>query len=181
MSETQTQESKTTTEGSAETLTNKDIRYRAQYKQAVQDHEAYKAKVESEKKQLSELATLTAQEKKAIENKIVDMQSRLIDSELKVAATAAGLQDLDFVKLIDKSNLKIDEAGNVTGVKEAVEEFKKQKAFLFQPERRQHSTNNASFPEQRDQPNMRSAHEMNEDEWKSKAALMRAGNFKSLV
>jgi hypothetical protein len=57
---------------------------------------------------------------------------RLINAEVRSAATALGLQDTDTLKLLDTSTLTInDDTGAVAGVAELLAEFKKSKPFLF--------------------------------------------------
>ena len=63
--------------------------------------------------------------------RITKMQQRVIESDLKAQAVAAGLEDLDLLPLLDRSGIKMDDDGNVTGVKEAIESFKAKKPDYF--------------------------------------------------
>ena len=63
--------------------------------------------------------------------RITKMQQRVIESDLKAQAVAAGLEDLDLLPLLDRSGIKMDDDGNVTGVKEAIEAFKTKKPDYF--------------------------------------------------
>jgi len=56
---------------------------------------------------------------------------RIINTELKAAAVALGIQDTDALKLVDISTLKVDENGEVAGVTELLEAFKTAKPYLF--------------------------------------------------
>jgi hypothetical protein len=58
---------------------------------------------------------------------------RIIGSEIKAAVVEAGIQDIDLVHLpqFDRSKITVDAEGNVKGVKEAVEAFKKAKPEYF--------------------------------------------------
>lgn len=63
--------------------------------------------------------------------RITKMQQRVIESDLKAQAVAAGLEDLDLLPLLDRSGIKMDDDGNVTGIKEAIESFKAKKPDYF--------------------------------------------------
>lgn len=99
--------------------------------------EARKAaeELEKTKKELEE--TRTGADKRVQEEvgkltqRVTKMQQRVMDSELKSMAVAAGLEDLDLLPLIDKSSIKIDDDGNVTGVQEAIDAFKTKKPNYF--------------------------------------------------
>jgi hypothetical protein len=58
---------------------------------------------------------------------------RIINAELRIEATKAGMVDLDGLKLLDqdKAGVALDDDGNVTGAAEAMEVLKKTKPFLF--------------------------------------------------
>lgn len=56
---------------------------------------------------------------------------RLVKSEVRAQALAAGLIDKDVLSLMDISEITIDDDGEVTGVDEAIEAFKTSKPYLF--------------------------------------------------
>lgn len=58
-------------------------------------------------------------------------EQRLIDAELKIAADEFGLQDFDAFKMADLSGVKVNEKGEITGIKEVVETLKTSKPYLF--------------------------------------------------
>jgi hypothetical protein len=103
-------------------------------------------KVEEERKQSemseieklqAQLEKLTKQAEEAEQVKVKSLESankRLVKSEFKVLAKDLGVRkdalDDAFV-LADMSSVQIDDEGNVTGVKEALEALKKSKAYLF--------------------------------------------------
>jgi hypothetical protein len=74
------------------------------------------------------------------------MEKRVIDAELKAQAIAAGLQDLDFIKLIDASEIKLSEDGKIEGLEKAVNDFKVSKPALFAAEKRISSSKNEKLP-----------------------------------
>ena len=58
-------------------------------------------------------------------------QSAVTDNAIIAAASSAGVQDVDaVVKLIDRSNVKLDDNGNLTGVTEAVKALLEAKPYL---------------------------------------------------
>lgn len=67
-------------------------------------------------------------------------EQRVIRAELKAEALKAGMVDLDGLKLADLSKVKINEAGEVEGATELMEELKKAKPYLFA------ATQNSSTP-----------------------------------
>lgn len=57
---------------------------------------------------------------------------RIINAEVKAIAISLGLQDVDAIKLLDTSSLKVDETtGEVAGVAELLATFKTAKPYLF--------------------------------------------------
>jgi small-conductance mechanosensitive channel len=57
---------------------------------------------------------------------------RLVDAEIKVFAKDAGFADVtDAVALVDRTSIQVDEQGNVTGAKEAIEALAKAKPHLI--------------------------------------------------
>jgi hypothetical protein len=126
-----------------------------------------KAEEERKQSEMSEVEKLQAQlqkfeqqAKEAEETKLKTLESankRLIKSEFKVLAKDLGVRkdalDDAFV-LADMSSVEIDDEGNVTGVKEALESLKKAKAYLFgvteyaDPSPGQHETKRDNAQEQ---------------------------------
>jgi hypothetical protein len=95
---------------------------------------------------------------------------RLIRAEAKAEAIRAGMIDLDGLKLIDMSNFSIAADGEVTGVVEAMAQFRKAKPWLF-------GTGSSSTPAVVPpvQPGrLRMATEMSDSEYKAaRAALVK--------
>jgi len=58
-------------------------------------------------------------------------EARLIRAELKSAALAAGMIDLDGLKLADLSGLSIDESGEIAGAEALLAELRRAKPWLF--------------------------------------------------
>ncbi|KAF1003125.1 MAG: hypothetical protein GAK28_04926 [Luteibacter sp.] len=56
---------------------------------------------------------------------------RIIRAELKAVAIKAGIVDLDGLKLVDLSKVKLNEQGEVEGADALIEELKTAKPYLF--------------------------------------------------
>lgn len=66
-----------------------------------------------------------------LDRQLQAVNQRLVAAEVKVAAAELGIRDADAaMKLMDAANVKVDDAGNVTGVKEALETLLKDKPYL---------------------------------------------------
>ena len=110
----------------------------------------YKSALRETKKQLEDI--LATQQKAKEENlkqqekykelyeeeqkKNIDMQTKFTDqyisNALQVAALSAGISKIEYIKLIDKSKVKLDDDTNeIIGVDELVESFKKDNPELF--------------------------------------------------
>lgn len=63
-------------------------------------------------------------------------KNKAADAELRAAATAAGLQDLDILGLsiVDRSKLVIDDEGNVSGADVVIADLKAKKPNYFTPQ-----------------------------------------------
>ncbi|MDR3736043.1 MAG: hypothetical protein P4L10_10970 [Acidobacteriaceae bacterium] len=58
-------------------------------------------------------------------------QARVIRAEIKAAAIKAGMIDLDGLKMLDLSGIKLNEAGDVEGAEALLDAAKKAKPYLF--------------------------------------------------
>ena len=71
----------------------------------------------------------------ALERQLTEVQLRteaqLVRAELKAEAIRAGMVDLDGLKLIDPSEVKLDAHGEVEGALALMARFKKAKPWLF--------------------------------------------------
>lgn len=94
--------------------------------------------------------------------------ARVIRSELKALAIAAGMVDLDGLKLADLSTVKIKD-GEVEGAAEMMEALKKAKPYLFGNA----TTSGTHKVPSSDKPKLKLATEMTKEEYAtSKAALI---------
>lgn len=85
---------------------------------------------DAEDAKLSESERATKQQQDS-EKAIAAANTRIINAEIKVAASAAGAHDPDAVlALIDREGIEIDDEGSVSGVKSALDLLLKAKPYL---------------------------------------------------
>jgi hypothetical protein len=95
---------------------------------------------------------------------------RLVQADLKTHAIRAGMIDLDGLKLLDSSKLKLDPKGEVENAATIMAELKRNKPYLFQPA----TTSSTSPTPPTTQPTAKRATEMTHAEWQSaRAALLK--------
>ena len=154
-----------------EKLDDDSIRWRAKYKMSKSQLEEFKLATEGEKKEL--LTKFEASQKKELV-----MQDKLIDAKLEAQAIAAGIRDIELVKLIDKSNLKLNENGEVEGLTDAVNAFKTRKPDFFGAEKKTSTSSNASFGSGADtKVSKLNARDLKDDDWKRNKTKYMSGNF----
>lgn len=113
--------------GGGVTPPNDDTAYITLLRRESQQHrEAAAAAKASEEKVKADAAA-------AIAATTTAANTRIINAELRAEATKAGIVDIDGLKLLDleKAGVKVDDAGNVIKVAEAIADLKKSKPFLF--------------------------------------------------
>jgi hypothetical protein len=101
---------------------------------------------ENESEPEQELAKLRAHSEmleSALRETRLAAETRLVRAELRTEAVKAGMIDLDGLKLIDASEVGIDEAGDVQGAVSAMSRLRRDKPWLFGPPR---SSSHASTP-----------------------------------
>ncbi len=152
---------------------NKDdddsIKWRAKYKVTKEQMETEKAKADIEKQELSSKVATNEKAKQMYEQKY-------IDAEIKAYAVAAGIRDIEFVKLIGKDDIKLDESGNVVGVEKAISELKTRKPDWFGSEKKTSSSSNASFAEKESKVPV-DARSMSQEDWKKNKSKFMSGQF----
>lgn len=92
------------------------------------------AKAASDKKLLDdgEFKELAEKKQKEIDDLKKNNDSILINSEIKVEALKLGANNVnDVISLFDKSEIKINESGQIEGVSEAMKTFSESKPYLF--------------------------------------------------
>jgi hypothetical protein len=94
-------------------------------RQRAQGHET--ARLEAEKA----AAAVRVEAEQAIAQARAEAETRIKHAELRAHAIKAGIVDLDALKLLDASALKMNEAGEVEGADALIAEAKKAKPYLF--------------------------------------------------
>lgn len=89
------------------------------------------------------------------------MNERLMRAEMKAAALAAGMVDLDGLKLLDLSGVKLDEAGEVKIPEGFFDKAKAAKPYLFGAKA---TTSTPTTPPAAEAPAQKSAREMSSAE-----------------
>ena len=108
----------------------------------------------------TDLATKTA--KDTAETAKKDADARVIRAEIKAAAVAAGMVDLDGLKLADLSKVTLKDDGTVEGVDVMLTEFKTAKPYLFGTP---NTSSNTKEPPPKTTPEAKKATEMTEAEY----------------
>lgn len=94
---------------------------------------------------------------------------RIIRAELKAQAVAAGMHDLDGLKLADLSSITLDDHGDVVGAEELIAKLKETKPYLFKEFIS--TTSNPNLPKP-NEAKAKKATDMDDTEWaKEKARL----------
>lgn len=73
-------------------------------------------------------------------------EAKRIEAEIKAAAVSEGMQDLDLIKVMDLSKVKVNEEGDIIGVNELVSAFKASKPQYFEREKKINSSLNIAIP-----------------------------------
>jgi len=149
-------------------LSDRAIKWRARYKGKTEEFENFKINIEKEKQELQEKQSAALREKELAHQKWVD-------AEIKAQAVAAGIKDIDFVKLIDKSSVKIDEKGDLIGINEVINDFKTRKPDLFGFEKKINSSTNSKVPDTK--VTKSDARTMSKDDWNKQKNKYMNGRF----
>ncbi len=97
-------------------------------------------------------------------------RERLIRAELKAEAVRAGMVDLDGLKLVDTSEITVDEAGEVQGAAALMQSLRRAKPWLFSGA----SASSVATPPPAQSPRARRAADMTTEEWlAARADLLR--------
>jgi hypothetical protein len=100
-----------------------------------------------------------------------EADSRLIRAELKAEAIRAGMVDLDGLKLLDTSEIRLGANGEVVDAAAILGKLKRAKPWLFAGPA---SSSAAANPPRPEPPRTRHANELSHEEWlQARAALLR--------
>jgi len=95
-----------------------------------------------------------------------DAENRLIRAELKAEAVRAGILDLDGLKLVDTSGVKLNETGDVEGAPQIIAQLRQAKPWLFGSA----SSSSIAAPPPAQPPRQKRATDMTEAEWRAARA-----------
>jgi hypothetical protein len=110
-----------------------------------------------------ELIARTAELERKLAEVEVAARGRIVQAELKAEAVRAGMVDLDGLKLLDASAIKLNAAGEVEGAAALMKEMRRAKPWLFGGAS---SSSTAAAPAVQP-PQNRRATEMGFDEWQT--------------
>ena len=103
----------------------------------------------------------------ALERQVLEMtanhEAALIRAELKAEAVRHGMVDLDGLKLVDPSGLRIGESGEIDGAAALMQKLRRAKPWLFGDR----STSSVAAVPAAQPPQSRKATEMSLDEWRA--------------
>jgi hypothetical protein len=100
-----------------------------------------------------------------------EAEARVIRAELKAEAVKAGMIDLDGLKLIEMSEVKLTDTGEISDAQGLLARLKRGKPWLFGAGV---SSSAAANPPRPEPPRTRHANELSRDEWlNARAALIR--------
>jgi hypothetical protein len=123
---------------------NRETFSREYVKELREENKGWRLKAQQAEKERDEHKTAAEKAAADADTKVKDAhtaaEQRVIRAELKAEALKAGMVDLDGLKLADLTKVKINDAGEVEGAPELMEELKKSKPYLFG------STQNSSTP-----------------------------------
>lgn len=127
-----------------------------------------KAKAETQKA-VDEALKKAREEWDADQKKLGEQHSaRLVNAELRSLATAAGMIDLDGLKLADASGISVNDEGVVVGADKVIEALQKSKPHLFGKT----TTSSTETPPQQSDGKKKSAKDMSAEEYTAaKSAL----------
>ena len=107
-----------------------------------------------------------------LERRIAELEAstttRVVLAELKAHATKAGMIDLDGLKLIDTTDLKLSNSGEVEGATKLMADLRRAKPWLFQPA----SSSSAAPAPPSTPPTLKRATEMTHAEWQAARASL---------
>lgn len=77
------------------------------------------------------LRTRASELERQLQERSAEAEARIVRSELKSEAVRAGMIDLDGLKLVDITHVKLDENGNVAGGASLMAKLRRDKPWLF--------------------------------------------------
>ncbi len=112
-----------------------------------------------------------AEDPVALRKQLDQANQRVIQAELRSHAIRAGILDVEGLKLLDMTSLRLDQDGNLPDGAGTIATLKRDKPWLFP---RPHSSNPAVAPAP-EPPKTRMAKEMSYEEWQTARARLIRG------
>ena len=114
----------------------------------------------------------------ALERRLVEIEqahrATLLRAGLRAEATRAGMIDMDGLKLVDSSEVTLDDNGELVGATTLMASLRRSKPWLFGLAGPSHSTSSAAVAPPAQAPRPRRATDMTHDEWQAaRAELLR--------
>lgn len=103
----------------------------AKWRLRAKENQVYEKKFKESEAKLNEVASQAELAMKQVVEIKTTAERRMIDAELRALATEFGLKKMDYLKLADRSSVKIDENGDVIGAREMIEGLKNSEPELF--------------------------------------------------
>jgi hypothetical protein len=97
-----------------------------------------------------------------LQRQLDQANQRLVQAELKSHAIRAGIIDVDGLRLLDTSDLMLDDDGNIPGAAGALARLKRDKPWLFGNP----NTSHPAPPPAPEPPKTKTAKDMTHKEWR---------------
>jgi hypothetical protein len=103
----------------------------------------------------------------ALRQQLEQANQRLVHAELKAHALRAGIIDVEGLKLLDTSKLKLNDDGTIPDAETTLATFKRDKPWLFSRSSPTQSTSHPAPAPKAEEPKTRMAKDMSYNEWQA--------------
>lgn len=150
-----------------ETITDKKESFSREYVQELrEENKSWRLKAQEFQQTVDQIKSQSESEIQKSNELVSEAQKlaneRIIRAELKASAIAAGMIDLDGLKLADLTSVKLNETGEVEGSDELMQNLKESKPYLFKEYKDSSST--AKIPSEKPS-NQKTVLEMSKEEY----------------
>jgi len=119
--------------------------------------------IEAERQRDEAITAARAESERMVAGVQSAANERIVRAELKAYAVKAGIVDLDGLRLLDLSGVRMTETGDVEGAESLIANLRTAKPWLFGLG----SSSSSAKPPPEQQPRAKKASEMSIDEWKA--------------